>query len=106
MKNFQIEFGKRIRKYRKLKGWSQEYLAEKVDVAMKTISQWENGKSFIEHANLIKLSNILGVSEDVLLGTPKDKQTSISNQINNIVIQLPENQQKQLLEFLKTFTEL
>lgn len=107
MNALRIEFGKNVRKYRKLRGLSQEQLAEKVDVAMKTVSQWENGKTFIEHKNLQKLCEVLGVNEDQLLGTfPKSNIKTISNEINNIVIQLPEEQQKQLLEFLKTFTIL
>ncbi len=67
MKNLRIEFGKKVRKYRKLRGWSQEKLAEEVGVATKTISQWENGKSLLEHANLLKLYEVLGVKEENLL---------------------------------------
>ncbi len=72
--------GKYIRDKRKLKGWSQEELAEKVGVSSKTISKWENGTSEIKQDNAINLSEILGVSiEEIISGrdinsiTPEEK---------------------------------
>lgn len=37
------EIGNRIRKYRKDSGWTQEQLAEKINVTKSRVSNWEQG---------------------------------------------------------------
>ena len=57
------KIGDYIRTKRKNNGWSQEQLAEKLDVSSKTVSNWENGTfTSIKNENLDKLSNVLNVS--------------------------------------------
>ena len=43
VKNFNKEFGKRLKQLRLQVNMSQEELAEQVGVATKTVSYWENG---------------------------------------------------------------
>ena len=57
-----------IQKYRKQKGWSQEELAVRLNVARQTISKWERGTSVPDADMLIQLSDLLGVSVSTLLG--------------------------------------
>lgn len=52
---------------RKRKGWSQEDLAEKLDVSRQAISRWENGSALPDADNLRQLSHLYGVSTDYLL---------------------------------------
>ena len=52
---------------RKRKGWSQEDLAEKLDVSRQAISRWENGSALPDADNLRQLSHLYGVSADYLL---------------------------------------
>ncbi|MBR4605206.1 MAG: helix-turn-helix transcriptional regulator [Lachnospiraceae bacterium] len=52
---------------RKKKGWSQEDLAEKIDVSRQAISRWENGTALPDAENLRQLSHLYEVSTDYLL---------------------------------------
>ncbi len=52
---------------RKSKGWSQEDLAEKLNVSRQAISRWENGTALPDAENLRQLSHLFGVSSDYLL---------------------------------------
>jgi len=56
----QKNFGKKVAFYRKtMNKWSQSYLAEKLNVSINTISQIENGKSFVGADMLANLANTL-----------------------------------------------
>ena len=59
---------------RKKNGWSQEELAEKLDVSRQSISKWESAQSVPDMGRILKLSQIFGVSTDYLL---KDEIESI-----------------------------
>lgn len=52
---------------RKKNGWSQEELAEKMDVSRQSISKWEGAQSVPDMARIIRLSEIFHVSTDYLL---------------------------------------
>ncbi len=54
-------FGSNVRKYRIRKGFSQEKLAEFVDLGDKSISPIETGRSFIAIDKLEKLCEVLEV---------------------------------------------
>ena len=60
---------------RKKAGWSQEELAEKLDVSRQAISKWEGAQSVPDMARILRLSELFGVSTDYLL---KDDQTADS----------------------------
>ena len=51
-------FGKNIKKYRILCGFSQEKLAELMDLSINTICEIETGKKFIRAETLIRFSAI------------------------------------------------
>lgn len=52
---------------RKKCGWSQEELAEKLDVSRQSISKWESAQSVPDMKRIVQLSEIFGVSTDYLL---------------------------------------
>ncbi len=62
-----LEMGKRITERRKLKGLSQEELAEIADLTPQTISTAERGTKAIRPENLLNISRALEVSADYLL---------------------------------------
>lgn len=66
--------GQRIARLRKEKGLTQEELAVKVDVSAQAVSKWENDISCPDIMLLPKLSAILGVSVDSLLGCEPDPE--------------------------------
>ena len=57
----------KIIELRKKNGWSQEDLAEKLDVRRQSISKWESAQSIPDMNKILKLSEIFGVSTDFLL---------------------------------------
>lgn len=52
---------------RKKSGWSQEDLAEKLNVSRQSISKWEGAQSVPGMDKILQLSEIFGVSTDYLL---------------------------------------
>jgi len=66
-----MELREKISALRKQRGMSQEQLAEQMFVSRQSISKWENGESIPDLANIVRLSEIFGVSTDYLLkGAP------------------------------------
>ena len=57
----------KIIELRKRNGWSQEDLAEKLDVSRQSISKWEGAQSIPDMNRILAMSQIFGVSTDVLL---------------------------------------
>lgn len=47
MKEIGTKIGNRLRKYRNIKGYSQEYMAEVLHISQKTYSNMENDKTKI-----------------------------------------------------------
>ncbi len=62
-----VAMGKRIRKQRELKGWTQSELAYRVQMSNTTISHIEVGTGKPELNTLVKIANVLGVTVDMLL---------------------------------------
>lgn len=52
---------------RKQQGWSQEELAEKLDVSRQSVSKWEGGQSTPDISKIVALSDLFCVSTDYLL---------------------------------------
>ena len=52
---------------RKKNGWSQEELAELLDVSRQSVSKWESAQSVPDMQRIIRLSEIFGVTTDYLL---------------------------------------
>ncbi|MCI9336494.1 MAG: helix-turn-helix transcriptional regulator [Lachnospiraceae bacterium] len=52
---------------RKKNGWSQEELAEKLNISRQSVSKWESGASIPDIDKIIAMSGIFGVSTDYLL---------------------------------------
>ena len=52
---------------RKKNNWSQEELAEKLNISRQSVSKWESGASIPDIDKIIALSGLFGVSTDYLL---------------------------------------
>lgn len=59
--------GEKIAFLRKIKGLTQEQIAEILEVSRQSVSRWEINVAFPETEKLLKLSRILGCSIDFLL---------------------------------------
>ncbi len=60
-------FADKVIKLRKKNGWSQEELANQLDVSRQSVSKWESAQSVPELSKIIKLSKLFNVSTDYLL---------------------------------------
>ena len=61
-----MSIGKRIGERRRELGYSQEYVAEKLNVSRQAVSKWEQDLSAPDTYNLIALSELLGLSVEYL----------------------------------------
>ncbi len=52
---------------RKKNGWSQEELAEKLNVTRQSVSKWESAQSVPDLQRILEMSRVFGVSTDYLL---------------------------------------
>ena len=57
----------KIIKLRKQKGWSQEELAEKMEVSRQAVSKWESAQATPDIEKILALGELFGVSTDYLL---------------------------------------
>ncbi|MBO4819068.1 MAG: helix-turn-helix transcriptional regulator [Firmicutes bacterium] len=57
----------KIIELRKRSGWSQEELAEKLNVSRQSISKWEGAQAVPDMSRIVAMSQIFGVSTDLLL---------------------------------------
>lgn len=62
-----MELGKRIQSLRKMKGISQDELADKVGVSRQAVSKWENEQSIPDIDKVILLSDYFSVTTDYIL---------------------------------------
>lgn len=73
-----MSIGQRISKLRKDNGFSQEYVAEKLDVSRQAVSKWETDSSAPDTYNLIALAELFDVSvEYIAIGKQEDQQKII-----------------------------
>ena len=63
--------GDNIQKYRKARGLTQEQLSARIPVVRQTLSKWEKNLSVPDAQALLRLSQVLGVSVEVLLDAPR-----------------------------------
>lgn len=72
-------YGKKIRSIRDLRGFSQEYMCEKLKVDISTYSRYETGATKLNIEIIDKIAKVLGVSvADIISETPLIIQTNTS----------------------------
>lgn len=72
-----MDIGKRIISLREAKGWNQRELANRVNLNFSVMNRIESGERPIKDHELAKLSDVLEVSSDYLLGrTDEPKPTN------------------------------
>ena len=73
-------FADKLIQLRKKAGWSQEELAEQMNVTRQSVSKWEGAQSVPDLEKMIRLSELFGVSTDYLLKDEiEDKECPISS---------------------------
>ena len=67
----------KIIELRKKNGWSQEELADKLGVSRQAVSKWESAQAVPDMNRIIRLSEIFGVSTDLLLKDELELSTAV-----------------------------
>ena len=100
-----MNFAEKILNLRTEYGYSQETLAEKLNVSRQAVSKWESGATLPETDKVIALSNFFGVSTDYLL---KDNiQRDSHDSLDRIVLKFlgsakdMDHISKELIEIMK-----
>ncbi|MDR0937251.1 MAG: helix-turn-helix domain-containing protein [Oscillospiraceae bacterium] len=70
-----IHISDNIKRLRRLRGLTQEALAEVLDVSAQSVSRWECGENFPDITLLPAIANFFDVSTDVLLGMDELRDT-------------------------------
>ena len=86
-----MDLAEKILTLRKSRSWTQDQLAEQLDVSRQTISKWESGQSLPELDKITALSEVFNVSTDCLLKPSKVDNLSLKTE-------MLENQQQKLLQ--------
>lgn len=69
--------GSQIKRFRKQAGFSQEQLAEQIDIATNSLSSIETGNSFMTITTLEKLLNTLNITAKELFDFPEITEKEI-----------------------------
>lgn len=104
MKDYKQDMGLRIKEKRKSLKLTQEEISEMLDISVKHFSEVERGLTGLSIENLIKLSNILGVSIDYIVKgkVNTDKWNCIISNLQNV----PKEKEKLIKDLIKTGIEL
>ena len=80
-----MKLSDKIIKLRKANGWSQEELAEKLNVSRQAISRWEGASAQPDATNILQLSKLFGVTTDYLLNDEFESDNDLPKvkQLNN-----------------------
>ncbi len=100
--------GERLAKVRKLRGYSQESLAEAMGISRKQITDYETGRVHMNDEMIIRFALALKISTDNLLGL---KEIELPVESPNIrftrrlkdLEQLPESKKRAVIKFLDEF---
>lgn len=106
MEDYKIGMGKRLKEKRKLLNFTQEQMAEKLNVSVKHYGGVERGIAGLSVENLILVSDILGVDLDYLIKGEEKQDTSIPHRIKEIYLDCPEDKRQHILEILEIIYKL
>lgn len=100
--------GKQIRKQRKLKNYTLEQLAEKLDVSTTFIGQIERAKGIPSLETLVKIANVLEVSIDSLIFEDLNTRavhTHFINEVAKLTEDFSSTEKALLLKNIEIFRE-
>lgn len=105
-----MSLAQKITQLRKKRGWTQEYLAEKLGIQKTQVTRWETERSRPSMKTLKRLAPLLGVSTDELLVnemTPftesaRDSEAGVRWQQ---LMSLPSNEQALIFKVIDTFAK-
>ena len=103
------DFGKRLVNLRKSAGYTQVELAKELEVSQRMVSHYESQSEFPPSSLLPKLSKVLGVTADELLGIkPLKKQHKPDTRLQRRMQQVEKMSaadKRQIMQLLDTYIE-
>ena len=94
--------GERLKAARIEKGFTQEQIAEKLDVSIAFLSRIETGNSHINLRRLDEICNILGVSQgSILEGTSEESGTYLNKEFSDLLKNCPPEKMKLIYKVAK-----
>ena len=84
----QKEFGERVRNTRKDRGFTQETLADALNITREFITRIENGKNVCSFDLLINIAKLLNCSTDYLLLGEESEREVLRKELRQITLQL------------------
>ena len=98
--------GERLKEARVNKKYTQENLAEKLDVSVAFLSKIERGKSHINLKRLNQLCGLLDVSEGYLLnGASSSSENYLDKEFTDLIKSVSPEKQKLIYNVAKTIAE-
>ena len=91
----------KIIRLRKKNGWSQEELAEKMQVSRQAVSKWEGAQTIPDLEKILMLSNLFGVTTDYLLKDEIEDE-EFTDESNTSVKRITLEQANDFLEWRKS----
>ncbi len=104
--------GKNIKNFRKNKGFTQEELADLLNITPQAVSKWESESGLPDVSMLIPLAQVLGVTTDALLGYDSiSENDEITKRVRETVEGMSHNDDRParalaICEYLSTETNL
>ena len=98
--------GERLKKARISKGFTQEQLAEKIDVSVAFLSRVERGNSHINLKRLNQLCRLLDVSEGYILnGASSNADNYLDKEFSDLLKNCSTDKQKLIYNVAKVIAE-
>ena len=101
-----IEIGQRIREFRQKAGYTQERLAEILDISFQQVQKYESGASKLNTDRLQKIADALSVSIYAFFDSYADAPYTLSNNEKRLVEAYRSIKDETALKGLLAITEL
>ncbi|WP_322014904.1 helix-turn-helix transcriptional regulator [Paraburkholderia sp. J12] len=88
-----LRLGKSIAKERAARGWTQEQLAELLDVEQETVSRFERGLTLPPLPRLLQLADAFGIPVDALLRGTTGRAADAGSEIARLLESLDDENQ-------------
>lgn len=100
------KFGAFIQKNRKAKGYTQQELAEKLGITLKSVSYFECGLTYPSQENIFKLAEILDMSlDEYVFSCTRFNDMVDMGEINGMLNELPPDDQELVINIVKAACE-
>lgn len=98
--------GRKIKEAREKKGYTQEQLAEKLNLSVQHISVIERGVKAPKLETFVKIANELDVNSDFLLSDLLSVSSQLTaSELNHRMEKIPEKEKKRILEVVRVLIE-